>query len=993
MMHCDFVPKSVDTEVTLQFRHGERTYAVTRTIHYRKKRGTADEFGDGIPDAVLWEPDREPLKGASRVTDRCTELLGLNAEQFRKIVMLAQGEFRKFLSANAEEKNEILGKLFDNSIYVRYQELLRGARDTLKAERDGQAGQIEKAMREAFQMPEGLEAEEKNLYLPEHPKLAENLVELAEGERRRLADLEDERETVRRQERTLIEQRGAVDGQNKLLDELAEKRRQLEDLEARTEEMARLQAEYDAAEKVLRRIRPKRELLERAEQALQDAGREIEGFRISLLEREEEVRVAQAAVDDDEDAVHETKALEAELQLLEKALPKYEELDGKLRERQAAGAAVLRTQERLAKDREARQRESAALAEMEAEQRTYAGLDAQTVRLEHAYAQARENTEALAGIRSRADKLTRDRGRLKKEEDLLGELAASAAEAERCHHRLYQAFIGGQAGLLAEGLRRDLAEHRRAVCPVCRTEFRGEQTRGFAPLPAETPAQADVDAARQDYDRQEEDRRKREQRVAKLRASVDVEAESVLRDAAVLLPACTSREVLSGEGWLSGNLEEFQRIEAEGRRALEGSRKKQVRSGELAQRQKQAAERMAELDQALSRGEEALTELRLSVGTLEAAISALGEYLQYPDKETADARLRQRRARRDCLRTQVRDHLEALQAAASRRDTVRGKLAGKRDDLPELERSRAEAEAALEAALKECGFAAPEDAAQALLPLGGQPGEDWLAERQSILTQYRHALADTRGRIQELAARTEGLAFTNLAALQEEIGRAAEASRGLNAEWLKLTRLIENHQTVAERVSRSKAALKRTEATWNRLDLLANLAVGVSGDGGKLSFDRYVMGAVFQEVLEMANRRLNIMSGGKYELIHQISADRKNAKAGLEVEVLDMATGKQRNSRSLSGGESFLVSLSLALGLSDVVQSHTGGRRLDALFIDEGFGSLDGNTLDTALHVLNQLTEGNCLVGIISHVSRLEESVPQKIRVKNSQRGSTLRFE
>ena len=106
-----------------------------------------------------------------------------------------------------------------------------------------------------------------------------------------------------------------------------------------------------------------------------------------------------------------------------------------------------------------------------------------------------------------------------------------------------------------------------------------------------------------------------------------------------------------------------------------------------------------------------------------------------------------------------------------------------------------------------------------------------------------------------------------------------------------------------------------------------------------------------------------------------------------------MCIRDRRNSHSLSGGESFLVSLSLALGLSDVVQHHAGGRKLDALFIDEGFGSLDSNALDTALEVLNQLTAGNCLVGIISHVSRLEESIPQKIIVKNSGRGSTLRFE
>ena len=406
MMHCDFVPKSVDTEVTLTFLHRDCTYTVTRTIHYRKKRGTADQFSDGIPDAILWEreTDREPLKGASKVTDRCTELLGLNAEQFRKIVMLAQGEFRKFLSANAEEKNEILGKLFDNSIYVRYQELLKGARDTLKAERDSQTSRIKNAMEAVFQMPEGPEAEERNLYLPEHPKLAENLVELAEREQRRLAELERERETVREQERALIEQRGAADGRNRLLDELSEKRRQLADLEARTEEMAHLQAEYDAAEKVLRRIQPKRELLARMEQELQDARREMEELAASLQEQEEAVNAAQAAVDADHGLVYEIENLKTELQLLEKTLPHYEELDRKQKEKQDAEATVQCTQEQLATDREARKRESAALTELEEEQRAYAGIDAQVVRLEHEYIQAQNNTKALTddkGIRWR----------------------------------------------------------------------------------------------------------------------------------------------------------------------------------------------------------------------------------------------------------------------------------------------------------------------------------------------------------------------------------------------------------------------------------------------------------------------------------------------------------------------------------------------------------------------------------------------------------------
>ena len=998
MMHCDFVPKSVDTEVTLTFLHRDCTYTVTRTIHYRKKRGTADQFSDGIPDAILWEreTDREPLKGASKVTDRCTELLGLNAEQFRKIVMLAQGEFRKFLSANAEEKNEILGKLFDNSIYVRYQELLRGARDTLKVERDGQTGQIENAMREAFQMPEGLEAEEKNLYLPEHPKLAENLVELAERERRRLADLEGEREAVRGQERTLIEQRGAADRQNKLLDELAKKRKQLEDLEARAEEMARLQAEYDAAEKVLRRIQPKRELLVRAEQALQDAGREIEGLRISLLEREEEVRVAQAAVDNDEDAVHETRVLEMELQLLEEALPKYEELDGKQREKQDAEAAVRCTQEQIAADRKAREQEKDVLAEMQAEQAAYAGVDAQVVRLEHEYIQAQNNTKALTddkGIQNRIHEIFRDKKKLEKQESILQTLAEAAAEAERDHHRLYQSFIIGQAGLIAEGLRKELTEHSNATCPVCHTEFCSEQVHEFAPLSAETPVQADVDVAKQDYDVKEEKRRKQDQKTTTLRLSIGSEVESILRDVEALFPECEGWDMLAREGWLSGKIDEFQRIETDRKNALEEGWKKQERNNELADQRKQAEERIAELDQVISQGEEALTAHRLLAGKLDAAISALRDQLEYPDKKTADEQIHRRKARLDVLKIRVKEHLEMLQTTASKRDKTQGTLNGKQNDLPDLEQSRAKAEEELQAVLGENGFSALEEVDQALVPLGTQTGEDWLKERQDILTEYRHSLVDTQNRIQELTRQTEGLAYTELTELQQKIDQTVEEYQALDTAYIKLTQLMENHRSVIERVSQAKAVLEKTEAAWNRLDLLADLAVGVSGDGGKLSFDRYVMGAVFQEILEMANRRLNIMSGGKYELIHQINADRKNAKAGLEVEVLDMATGKQRNSRSLSGGESFLVSLSLALGLSDVVQNHAGGQRLDALFIDEGFGSLDGNTLDTALNVLNQLTEGNCMVGIISHVSRLEESIPQKIRVKNSEQGSSLRYE
>lgn len=996
MIHCDFVDQSVDTEVTLRFRQGEGVHTVKRTIHYRKKRGTEDQFGDGVLGAVLLEQDKDPLEGAEKVTARCTELLGLNAEQFRKIVMLAQGEFKKFLTAEPDEKNEILGKLFDNSAYVRYQTLLKGARDGLKAERDGQLRQIADAMQTSFQMPEGLEDEEKDQYLPEHPELTENLENLTRTERQQLEDLEGEREEVRKRENKLIAYRGAAGERNQLLDELDGKRQKLEQLEARGDEMARLQASYAAAERVLHRVQPKRELLVRAEQALQKAGQEIESLQADLEEQERRVREAQVAVESDSGAAREIEKLEVELQMLEKILPQYEELDGKQEERREAQKAVQEIEKRKQDVEAALEQEKNILAEIDAEQCTYSDIDVQAVQLKNDYTQAQKNIQLLTGetgLRRRTDHALQEERDLHAQKVRLRNLAEEAAAAEAEHHRLYQAFVGGQAGLLAEDLRRELETNGTAACPVCHTEFHGGQAHAFAPLLAETPTQADVDAAKSAYDEKEALRKKLDVQVAAMRAELANEKESILREAKPLLLDCEDWDTLTAEGYLAGQAERLQRAKAEMRRGWEEAECKKKRSGALAQQRKETEAQLEAQKGVLAQAVEELSKYAVAIARLDTDISALQRQLQYPDQEAAVEQIRCLRARQAGLKTQVEDHKKLLQDALDEQNTIQGKLVGKQESLPGLETSRADAERVLHAAMEANGFLAVEDVERALFPLGDQSGEDWLREQQDILTAYQHELSDTKRRIGELADRTKEFSYVNLEALQQEIDQAAGAYQSVNDRCVKLAHQIENHLGVLENVSRAKEMLRETEPAWSRLDLLANLAVGVSGDGGKLSFDRYVMGTVFQEILEMANRRLNVMSGGRYELVHQINAERKNAKAGLEVEVMDIGTGRQRNSRSLSGGESFLVSLSLALGLSDVVQSHAGGRRLDALFIDEGFGSLDSGTLDTALNVLGQLTQGNCLVGIISHVSRLEESIPQKIRVTSSERGSSLRLE
>ena len=158
----------------------------------------------------------------------------------------------------------------------------------------------------------------------------------------------------------------------------------------------------------------------------------------------------------------------------------------------------------------------------------------------------------------------------------------------------------------------------------------------------------------------------------------------------------------------------------------------------------------------------------------------------------------------------------------------------------------------------------------------------------------------------------------------------------------------------------------------------------------KLAFEQFVQASYFNQIIAEANKRLKGMSNGRYELLRKENATDNRSQSGLELDVLDNYTGKIRSVKSLSGGESFKAFLSLALGLSDVIQSYAGGVEIDTMFIDEGFGALDAESLEQAIMMLISLTSGNRLVGIISHVSELKDRIDKKVVIKKGIVGSTI---
>jgi exonuclease SbcC len=173
------------------------------------------------------------------------------------------------------------------------------------------------------------------------------------------------------------------------------------------------------------------------------------------------------------------------------------------------------------------------------------------------------------------------------------------------------------------------------------------------------------------------------------------------------------------------------------------------------------------------------------------------------------------------------------------------------------------------------------------------------------------------------------------------------------------------------------------------VEALSNTASGKVQGKSKIMLETYVLSTYFKRVIARANRRLLIMSDNQYELKYKETADNNQKQGGLDLDVIDHYNGSQRSVKSLSGGESFMASLSLALGLSEEIQSSVGGIQLDTMFVDEGFGSLDSETLSQAMKALQSLTEGDRLVGIISHVGELKERIDKQIIVTKKRTGGS----
>ncbi|MBV1799815.1 AAA family ATPase [Siccirubricoccus sp. G192] len=929
------------TEVTLDFALGQEQWRICRRptqMRPKQRGGGFVEERSSVALSRLTGPGN-PLERDAEVRARVTELLGYHAAEFRQVVLLPQGRFRELLSAGPGARQEILRTLFRTDLYERIQARLKE-----------QADSAEKTMAQWSARRRVLidQAGAADLASAEAARGAMQQA-LTEAEAAREAAALREREAAalaeagRRAAETLAAREAAEAG--------------LAALTARAAAVAADRARLDAARRA-DRLRGEAEAARQARQAADQAAAQATADAARASAAQQALAAATAALADAPAREAEARAAAAESIRLQGLLD--------LAERVATAAMALqeaRTAAQAAKSRHDAAAATAATASTAAE-----AADRALAEREAVAAQAERHRLGLeAATRQAADATALDQAlrALARCQAALPPARAALAEAEAAHAasraarlEAAQRLAAEHAAVLAAGLQPG------APCPVCGgTHHPTPAQPESGPLPdlalldaAEARAAAALDAARAKAQAAEGALRLAEAEQAarrdRLGANAAPPAGALAEAKAALATAEAALRALPG----LRQAQAAARAEAlAATQALEGA---------------SAAERAAALALSVAEATHAdrLAALPPGAGSTEALRSAIaGTAATARGLEAALGRQREARAAAEAAATAA----EAAAAASARAAEAAAT-------------ARATRRVALEAAARAAGFADLGSFAAALI----EPAEtDALAAEVS---RFDAAMAAAEAAAVQARAAAAGLTTPDLPALEAALAVAGTAAREAADAATTRRNALEAQDRLLAEITATEHRLAESQADYGLKRDLADLARG--NNPKKLNLEGFVLRSLFDEALAAANRRLRGMLGGRYAIRRREEPLSGRAAVGLDIEVLDQWNDQARPAGTLSGGEGFCASLALALGLADTVQAHAGARRIDSLFIDEGFGSLDGDTLETAMEVLTGLHGQDRLVGVISHVAGLRDWIPARLDVTPGRRGSSAAF-
>lgn len=925
---CHSADPARECFVELTFRLEGKDYHIRRRPAQRMagRRGAEKNL---LHKAELTLPDGRVIDSVAEVADRIRELLGITCEQFRKIVMLAQGEFQELLKAPSKEKAELFRRIFGTSLYQDFTQLLQQERrelDLRLGERGRQMGRLIETL--VGQGVDSLAACPDPAALP-----PETLAARVEGDigrqEQEAARLEAAvRDAAERREKLDLSGARALEGRFKNRDRLLAREKELSAQAGPAAEREALLKAIDAAEKV--RLREER--YNGLKASVQDGQRQL----AQLLEQEKALAEQETAL---KTALEEKPRREAEIQAAGEELKQLEEILRLLGEKKAQEDRLTR----LDREETALRREEQAAALL----------------LE---LQARET--------ERQDRLALEKGGLALR-DRAGRALDLAKERDRLEQAYldgYRRFLRGEAALLSAELREG------EPCPVC----------GSRDHPA--PAQPEKAAPTK-----EELERQKMARDRALAAAVQGEEEAkaavfALRDR---WPEVTLQGVYRVDGLLEKRLEELSALLRGDEAAI------RLLEDRLAQLGEPVSPARPDPEKTAARREAAVAGLARLEGNRQAArdqLAAVAAGLEAFPAALREGDVPGRKEATAAKKKSLEEQNALLDSQAHRLATQKAANQGKRKTLEEvLGRDRGEMDRAhgeLKEAMLQSGFGSGPAARQSYLAALEQlPRREELEQEAQ---KYREEVTAVAANLREAARELEGKEPPDLPGLEaaEQALRREEQEQGERLQVLRSRLTL--CQSAWEELHR--ASLESQQLVQG-ISVTAELARRAAGDNdSRMTFETYVLSAYFEDIVKMCNLHLADMTEGRYQLCRKSTAARHGAASGLDLEVLDNDTGLCREVSTLSGGESFKASLALALGLADVVQHYSGSIRIETLFVDEGFATLDEVSRQSAVDTLLSLGSRGRLVGVISHAGGLRERIPHVLSVTPGPGGSHAGF-
>lgn len=935
--HCE--PDDV-SRVCVEFSTAAGRFRVTRSPEYLRPAKRGGGMTKQAASALLEELTEQGWEGrAARAVDVADELdaiLQLNQQQFLQVILLAQNRFARFLLADSKDRQTLLRRLFGTErfrdVQERFEERRRASELTVQATLATVAARTEEA--------EGVVTAADLWGSDGHAD--ESVPDTGQ------ATTEDRITGLRR---ALV--RAEYRAERRAADR-DEARQRLDEADAALAELTdriRIQRERDRARVALRTLDAEaasiadlRRTLERARAAegLRSALAAVSRAESELTAAREAERIARETWTGlgsrgDAEERHDLGAEEigSSSELLESWAADQLRISGEWRQ---AAQLEAHAAERAEEDAEARRA-------VESAEQSLAAKDAERAALPELISAA---DQRLAMARQAADRL----GEAERMRDEAAARRTAAADVERVDADLAQAeqrVVAASAELDAvqlsltalrrrrlDGFAGELAASLRAgeACPVCGAVEHPAPAVHSDPVSAEDIATAE--SAREDALRRE---REATSRAAELRA-----------DRAAALARSGARSLSEASDDLTAAQTRYEAVSA----AAVGLPTTEAELEELRGREQRIQREREDAARAVAAARENLAALERRSQDADAQIAAArGAFASVAARlEYADSRIRAARSLADAM-----------------------------DDLARRADAATAARAEQTEALALTGFGDAAAAEAALLP---------------ALDQQRLESAITAHTVEREKERQILLPLELLALPEEPIdpGPAEEAATAARAAWMTAVDDALSAAATAERLAQLiEAAAAEHARAADRVaqhEVLHGLADTIAGRGAntrRMALETFVLAAELEEIVAAANRRLEDMSAGRYQLQHSDALAARGAASGLGIVVFDAFTGQTRPAQSLSGGEMFLGSLALALGLAEVVTARAGGIRLDTLFIDEGFGSLDADTLDVAMRTLDELRAGGRTVGVISHVESMQEQIPAQLTVERTESG------